>query len=147
MKKNLDSIFDLARTHTPLPIPIALAVIFFDKEILFIKRAKEPLEGKWGFITGHVEKNENFSTAAKREAFEEAGLSVAIVQELGDHEEILDGQEYHIRCFLAKADTKMLRLKADEILKAEWLMPAEGLKLEDLATTAKSILEKFLKTD
>ncbi len=86
MKNFLDSILDSVRTRVPFKIPIALAIIFFDKEILFIKRVKEPLEGKWGFITGHVEKNENFSTAAKREAFEEAGLSIAIVQELGDHE-------------------------------------------------------------
>lgn len=54
-----------------------------DHQILFIKRKNEPFKGKWALPGGFVDENEDLEDAANRELFEETGVKVAKLEQLG----------------------------------------------------------------
>ncbi len=49
-----------------------------DGKILLLKRAVEPFKGFWHVVGGHVDENESFEEAVKREFKEETGLDVTV---------------------------------------------------------------------
>ena len=52
-------------------------------EILLLRRAVEPGAGDWDLPAGYLDPGESFERAAIREAFEEAGISVDLVELTG----------------------------------------------------------------
>lgn len=52
------------------------AVIIADREIVLIKRQKEPFKDYWALPGGFVEYGETVDAAVRREAAEETGLSI-----------------------------------------------------------------------
>lgn len=62
------------------PVPAVAAIIIRSRDILLIKRGREPNLGKWSVPGGRVELGETLEEAVKREVLEETGLEV----ELGD---------------------------------------------------------------
>ncbi len=63
------------------PLPVAAAVVLNDKrEVLLIKRTREPREGLWCLPMGFAELNETIMHAALRELTEEAGITGRIVR-------------------------------------------------------------------
>lgn len=52
----------------------ALAVVVRGKQVLLVKRLKEPDAGLWGFPGGHVDLGETAMDAASRELHEETGI-------------------------------------------------------------------------
>lgn len=54
-----------------------------DYHILFIKRKNDPFKGKWALPGGFVDENEDLPDAANRELFEETGVKVAKLEQLG----------------------------------------------------------------
>lgn len=57
------------------PLPVVSAVVVNNrKEILLIKRAREPKKGMWALPSGFVETDETIEEAALRELKEEAGI-------------------------------------------------------------------------
>ncbi len=53
-------------------------IVLFNKDLskgLFYIRAKDPYKGKYNFVGGKIEENENNNEAAYRELFEETGIS------------------------------------------------------------------------
>ena len=59
-------------------------------EYLLIKRANEPLKGKWWVIGGRVLKGESLEQAAKRKVKEEVGLEIDNVKSIGYYEDALE---------------------------------------------------------
>ena len=59
---------------------VAVGTIISDSErrVVLVKRAIEPGYGKWVFPGGYVDRGEEVTIAARREAREEAGLEVRI---------------------------------------------------------------------
>ena len=57
-------------------------VLIKDAKILLLKRSVEPFKGFWHVVGGHVEDNETFKEALKREFKEETNLDVQIGDEL-----------------------------------------------------------------
>ena len=55
-------------------------------EYLLVKRANEPLKGKWWVIGGRVIKGETLEKAAIRKVMEEVGLKVNFVKPIGYYE-------------------------------------------------------------
>lgn len=63
------------------PLPVAAAVVLNEKrEVLLIKRKREPREGLWCLPMGFAELHETIAHAARRELKEEAGITGRIVR-------------------------------------------------------------------
>ena len=62
-------------------------VILREKEILLIKRFKNPFKNKWALPGGYVEYNEKVEDAILREIFEETGLKAEIEKLFGVYSE------------------------------------------------------------
>lgn len=85
------------------PTLAASAVILAkQKRILLVQRAKPPDEGCWTLRGGRVDPGKTLELAAIREVFEETGLVVSIVRELGKlHVPDGRGGIYEIHDYLA----------------------------------------------
>jgi len=62
------------------PLPVAANVVLNDqREVLLVKRAREPSQGVWCLPMGFAEVGESISEAAARELEEEAGITGEVV--------------------------------------------------------------------
>lgn len=73
--------------HQTLPegfvpqVQVAACYIEINNQLLFLQRSQEKLEGgKWGVPAGKLEDSESPENAAKRELFEETGISLEDAQ-------------------------------------------------------------------
>jgi len=60
--------------HYENPKPTATLICMKNKEILLVKRAKEPGKGMWGLPGGFIERGETLAQASQRELYEETNL-------------------------------------------------------------------------
>jgi len=101
-----------------------------DDRVLLIKRAAEPDAGLWSIPGGMVELGERAVEAAKREALEETGLEVEIVEVLGVVDKIVEGDGNRIKFhfvivdYLANPVGGSLEASSDA-LDARWVKPAD----------------------
>lgn len=68
----------MKREYPAAPIAAVGVIIRDDDRIVLIRRDKEPSRGRWTFPGGAVELGESLHDAARREAWEETGLHVAV---------------------------------------------------------------------
>src|SRR5262249_1389953 len=91
--------------------------------VLLIKRKHEPFAGRWALPGGFVDENEPLEAAAKRELYDETGLTVEGLQQLqafGDPGRDPRGWTVSV-VFLARADaTKLTPVAADDAADVEW---------------------------
>ncbi|MCU0496638.1 MAG: GNAT family N-acetyltransferase [Anaerolineae bacterium] len=66
--------------HYVNPVPTVGVMIEMDGGLVLIKRARPPHQGEWTFPSGYVEADERLEEAAIREAEEETGLQVEILE-------------------------------------------------------------------
>jgi ADP-ribose pyrophosphatase YjhB (NUDIX family) len=64
--------------HFINPFPTVSVTILKDGQVLLGKRRGEPGQGKWAMPSGYIEQDEDFLTAAVREAKEETGLDIVL---------------------------------------------------------------------
>ena len=70
---------------------------------------------------GHVDSGESYENCAKRELFEEVGLRVGDLEELGKHQFTLDGGRKRISvCFKTKIEDLELNVDTVEVADAKW---------------------------
>jgi len=83
---------------------LAASAVVLDgqKRILLVQRANPPDKGCWTLPGGRVDPGETLELAAISEIFEETGLVVRIVRELGLHVPDGKGGIYEIHDFLAE---------------------------------------------
>ena len=76
----------------PRPMVTADAVLFTNPDntsscnnlqVLLVKRKNEPFKGKWALPGGFIEMDEELAAAAERELFEETGIRVTGLKEVG----------------------------------------------------------------
>ena len=117
------------------------------EEYLLIKRAAEPDRGLWSVPGGMVELGEKTSEAAVREAEEETGLVVEILEDLGVVDKIVldDGGrvKYHfvIIDYLAEPVSGVMH-NHDDALDARWVHPRDFRKYE-ISQTLVDLLKKI----
>jgi 8-oxo-dGTP diphosphatase len=66
--------------HFVNPVPGVGVLIEMDEGVVLVQRGHEPHRGAWALPSGFVEADESAEEAAVREAFEETGLRVEIVE-------------------------------------------------------------------
>ncbi|MGN6515761.1 MAG: NUDIX hydrolase [Rhizomicrobium sp.] len=81
----------MAASLSQYPVLGVAAVIWNDRrEVLLIRRTKEPRKGQWSLPGGKVEFGESIEDALRREIREETGLEVALLGLAGVAETVLD---------------------------------------------------------
>jgi 8-oxo-dGTP diphosphatase len=93
------SINEESRRYPTRPFLGVGALIFQERAILLVERAKEPLKGFWSLPGGVVEAGEKLEDAARREVREETGLEIEPVEMFEIFERIMPDAhgrpEYH----------------------------------------------------
>jgi len=130
------------------PIVGVGAVILQDGKIILVKRRAEPGKGRWSIPGGTVHLGEKVREATVREAREESGLDVEIVDDrpLDAFDSIITDErgrtQYHFTLleFLAKPKGGTLKA-AEDAAEARWV-PLEEAKKYDLTNSFRTFLEK-----
>ncbi len=138
----------MKRDYPDRPIVGVGAVIVEDGRALVVRRASEPLKGRWSIPGGAVEVGETLREAAAREALEETGLAVEAGEVLEVFDSIYrdaDGRtQYHyvLVDFLCRKCGGELRAASD-VSDARWITRAEIDGLE-ITPAAQKVLKKAL---
>ncbi len=105
-------------------------------EALFIRRAKEPAEGKFGIPGGFLDVGESAEVGLRREILEEVNLTVTAVRLLCSAPNTYEykGVAYPVcdLIFTAVADTPADARALDEVAGFEWLLPT-AVNPDDIA--------------
>lgn len=111
--------------HYVNPVPTVGVLIEMDGGVVLIKRANPPNQGRWVFPSGYVEADERLEEAAVREAEEETGLKVEII-DLGDVNSYPEGPPASGIMIFYRARPVGGELKAgDDALEARVFQPDE----------------------
>jgi len=148
------------QTDFPRPVASVAVVTLYQEHVLLVRRDKEPYRGKWSFPGGSIEPGETSREAARREALEETGLAVEVLEVA----EVIDsihppadgrpGYHYCLIDFLAvPAATRATDPRsapfpnlqpATDVSDARWV-PLEALAAYDLTPLAMPVLERALR--
>lgn len=111
-----------ANNHTEESITVhvvAGVVLRKGNTFLMLEQAKDSAKGQWGLPAGKIRVDETAEQAAIREAKEESGYDVKIIQELGVYHPKLTGPVKHL--FLAEVVGGEEELDPTEIASSAWL--------------------------
>lgn len=141
------------RQYPPYPIPAAGIILLregeTEPEVLLVRRGHPPAEGQWTFPGGALLLGETIRECAHREAREEIGLELEILEVVEVVDRIFrdaQGQiEYHylIVDFLAKVKGGEIK-PGDDVLEAKWV-PVFSACREILSPSTGEILQKALQ--
>ena len=138
----------MRREYPGQPVVGVGVVIAEGGRLVLVRRGAEPALGKWSFPGGAVELGENVRDTAVREAKEECGLDIELVDEVPmDAYDILEVDEngrlrYHyvLLQFLAKPKNGVLEPKSD-VTDARWVSLNEAENY-DLTESVRSFIIK-----
>jgi 8-oxo-dGTP pyrophosphatase MutT (NUDIX family) len=107
---------------------VAGCVIKRDDKYLLVQEKQAKVYGLWNLPAGYVDKGETIEEAAIREAKEETGYTVRLLEEVGLYHEHLGTPVKHM--FRAEIIGGHFVIPEDEILDAQWLSLEEVKVLE-----------------
>jgi 8-oxo-dGTP diphosphatase len=118
----------LKRKYPEKPILGVGAVILKDAGIVLVRRGVEPALGKWAIPGGAVELGESVRDAVRREAKEECGLSIELIDDkpVDVLDNLIKNNDNHLRYhyvllqFLARPTGGSLK-PASDVTDARWV--------------------------
>ena len=138
----------MRREYPTQPIVGVGAVIVQDGKLVLVKRGVEPAKGKWSIPGGAVELGERVRDTAVREAKEECGLDIELVNDMpmdaidnmiaGENERLR--YHYVLLEFLARPIGGTLRPGSD-VTEVRWV-PLEEVERYDLTNTFRLFFKK-----
>lgn len=105
-------------------------VVLRDNAILVGRRAKDPNRGKWVFPGGRIEPFESIEQAAERELWEEAGLRIAVGDQIGAFEIIAPPDEHRIIIYNWAAPLSEAMRPGSDISELRYCTKEELARLE-----------------
>lgn len=129
------------------PYPAVSVLIVDDNNILLGKRKKGSfIEDKWCLPCGYIEFNEDFLTAARREAREETGLEIEIDSIVNVNSNFLSSSIHSIVVVLLAHVKCGVPLPGDDIGQLMWHDMSK--ELPDMAFEADThIIKRYYKTE
>jgi 8-oxo-dGTP diphosphatase len=153
LEETVDSIGGLLlRREYPSQPVVGVGVVIVDcGRLVLVRRGAEPALGKWSFPGGAVELGEAVRDAAVREAREECGLDVELVDDVPmDVYDVLRVDEggrlrYHyvLLEFLARPKEGVLKATSD-VTDVRWV-PLEEVEKYDLTESVRLFFRKHRK--
>jgi len=141
----------LRREYPSQPIVGVGAVIVQDGKLVLVKRGVEPGKGRWSIPGGAVELGEGVRDTAVREAKEECGLDIELVEDtpmdaidnmiMGENERLR--YHYVLLQFLARPSGGTLRPGGD-VTEVRWV-PLEEVDTYNLTNTFRLFFKKHRK--
>ena len=138
----------VSREYPDRPLIGVGGVIVQDGRALLIRRGQPPLLGEWSLPGGVLECGETLREAAVREALEETGLVVEVIDMLGVYERVIRSEDGRVRYhdvlidFLCRAVGGELKAGSDAA-EAGWFT-REELPALKLAYDANDVVLKGL---
>lgn len=111
------------------PKLVACSIVQMDGKIVLLRRAMSPERGKWVFPGGYVDRGEKVETAAIREAKEECGIDIRLINLLGVYS--YPGYLEVVAVYLAEYVSGVL-VAGDENMQSMLVGP-DDIPWEDLA--------------
>jgi ADP-ribose pyrophosphatase len=135
------------RLYPERPIVGVGVLICKDNRYLLVQRAAEPDRGLWSVPGGLVEVGEKVADAAVREALEETGLEVKIIETLGVVDKIVKDEAGRIRYHFVIVDYLAEPVGGkmhyhDDALDARWVEPGQ-FKEYELSPTLIPLLKRL----
>jgi 8-oxo-dGTP diphosphatase len=135
------------RLYPGRPIVGVGVLIEEDGRYLLVKRAAEPDAGLWSIPGGLIEVGEKAADAAVREALEETGLSVEIMNRVDVVDKIVRDDDGNVRYHFIIIDFHARSLSGemrpmDDALDAAWVTP-EGFIKYELTPTLVELLKRI----
>ncbi|MCA9871723.1 MAG: NUDIX hydrolase [Anaerolineae bacterium] len=95
-----------------------------DGQVLLARRAVEPYLGRWDIIGGFLEHDETPDAAATREAFEETGLTLVLLDLLGIYTDVYGSNGYStLNIYYIARITAGQPNPADDVVELAWFHP------------------------
>jgi 8-oxo-dGTP diphosphatase len=110
--------------HNPAP-GVAIVVTESDQVLLGKRVATAPCGGRWAFPAGFIEFDEDFLTAARREAKEETGLDIAVTGILNVTSNYLSTALHALVVAVAARPAGGTLAAGDDLSEVQW-MPLAG---------------------
>jgi len=107
------------------PAPAVGLLIVHDERVLLGKRRGEPGKGKWAIPSGYVEYEDDFLTAAVREAKEETGLEVELKSILNVASSLLSPRYHFLSVYLLANVVGGELVAGDDLAAVAWF-PLSG---------------------
>ncbi len=141
----------MKREYPDRPLVGVGTVIIHDGRVVVVKRASEPLKGRWSIPGGMLELGEKLRDGTAREALEETGLKVEVGEVLDVFDAIYvdpsGATRYHyvLIDFVAKPTGGELRAGSD-VSEVRWAREGELAELNLTENTLKVIRKGFSLT-
>ena len=129
--------------------PVAGVVLKNDKdEYLLVQEKQQHAYGLWNLPAGWIDKGETSQQAAIREAKEEVGLEVELIDDKPLLTALNMAKDRHLTSFRARIISGELKFQKEELLNAKWLSLE---KIKELHSSGKLradwVLESIEKTE
>jgi 8-oxo-dGTP diphosphatase len=140
----------MSREYPDKPLVGVGAVIVDGNRVLLIRRGQPPLLGEWSLPGGALECGETLREAAIREAREETGLVVEVVDMLGVYERVMRSDDGRVRYhyvlidFLCRPEAGEVKAGSDAAA-VEWFTGEELPSLSLADDTSDVILKGLAK--
>jgi 8-oxo-dGTP diphosphatase len=138
----------MKREYPESPLVGVGAVIVQNHRVLLILRRQPPLLGEWSLPGGVLECGETLREAVVREAHEETGLAIEVVEMLGVYERVIRNDEGRVRYHFVLIDFLCRPIGGDlkagsDAADVRWFMRNE-LPALNLAPDADDVVLKGL---